>query len=229
MEDALISVQEMDFYYQSDRPVLSIEQFHLKSREKVFLYGPSGSGKTTFLNLSAGVLKPKTGSMKLFGQEVASLSSRSLDRLRGLHMGYVFQSFNLISYLSVIDNIMLPTKLFPKGKTKTEHLERAMSYLKRLNLETFAHSPARKLSIGQQQRVAIARAFMATPDLLIADEPTSSLDEDNTEGFMELLIEEVEKKEMGLLFVSHDRRLEKYFDRSLDLRQLNQVKSKGSP
>jgi putative ABC transport system ATP-binding protein len=221
MSDILLSAQELQFSYTPERPLLSIPTFTVHKAEKVFLYGPSGSGKSTFLNLAAGVLRPTGGSLKLFGNETKELSLRQLDRIRGSRLGYVFQNFNLIPYLSILDNVLLPTRLFAKGQSKTAHKERAITYLERLNLASQAHDPAEKLSIGQQQRVAIARAFMSSPELLIADEPTSSLDEDNTESFMELLVQEVSEQKMGLLFVSHDRRLERFFDRGVNLNELN--------
>lgn len=223
MTEKLIEFENLKFHYTPTKPILNLAQFELKASEKLFLFGPSGSGKSTFLNLVAGVLKPTGGELTLFGQKSSELSLAGLDRLRGQEMGYIFQSFNLIPYLSVLENTLLPTKLFPKNKSAQQHRERAQELLTRLGLAPFQHHKASELSIGQQQRVAQARALINTPKLLIADEPTSSLDEGTTHDFMKLLIEQVDQLKIGLLFVSHDQRLKSYFDRHLDLMSLNQV------
>jgi putative ABC transport system ATP-binding protein len=223
----LVEVSELEFSYHQNQPILNIKDFEINEAERVFLYGPSGCGKSTFLNLIAGVLKASSGCVNLFGQNLSDIGASKRDRIRAQKMGYIFQSFNLIPYLNVIENILLPTMIENHGLSKAEHKELAIQALKRLGLETQIHQKAHTLSIGQQQRVAQARALMGKPQLIIADEPTSSLDQNNTQEFMDFLLEQSLERKIALLFVSHDRRLEHYFDRAVNLMDCNLV-GKGS-
>lgn len=223
MSSTLLDIKNLRFSYDPKQPrLLDIPAFSLSPGETVFLYGPSGTGKSTLLNLIAGVLKPSTGEIQFNQKDFSSLSAARRDRIRGENMGYIFQSFNLVPYLSAFENILLPTKLYSKGIPSTRYEEEANLLIEKLNLTTVKNQRASSLSIGQQQRVAQARALLTSPLLLIADEPTSSLDSENTSEFMKVLCETAENKKMTLLFVSHDKRLESYFDRSVDLRSLNQ-------
>lgn len=219
----IIEVSHLKFAYSNQKMVLDIQEFQLQKAQRIFIYGPSGCGKSTFLNLMAGVLSPSAGQIQLFGSEIGTLSSRQRDKLRAQKMGYIFQSFNLIPYLSVLDNILLPSMLETHGISKTDHHRFATEAILRLGLVEQTHQKASTLSIGQQQRVAQARALMGKPELIIADEPTSSLDQNNTEEFMKFLVEQSVQRKIALLFVSHDRRLESYFDRSVDLTACNRV------
>jgi putative ABC transport system ATP-binding protein len=216
---SLINVTNLEFAYNNNKPILSIKSFQIQPSERVFLYGPSGCGKSTFLNLVAGVLNVNQGDITLFGQSLKTLSARKRDRLRAQKMGYIFQSFNLIPYLSVLDNVLLPTRIESHGISRSVHHTNAINVLKRLGLEEQLEQRAHTLSIGQQQRVAQARALMGKPELIIADEPTSSLDHKNTQEFMNFLVEQSQERKIALLFVSHDLRLESYFDRSINLEE----------
>ena len=187
---------------------------------KVFLYGPSGCGKSTLLNLVAGVLKPTDGRIRVLGHDFDALASSKKDRIRGEKIGYIFQSFNLIPYLSVKENILLPLWMNKKTNGSEEGLQ---DILKSLNIEKFQDSEVTNLSIGQQQRVAAARALIGDPQLVIADEPTSSLDKKNTLEFMELLLKKWEEKKFTLLFVSHDETLAEFFEKKLSLEELNEM------
>jgi len=206
-------------------PVLKIALLEIKAHSKVFVYGPSGCGKSTLLNLCAGVLAINSGELKLLNTEMSLLSSTSRDRFRAQNLGLIFQQFNLLPYLSVMENIMLPSILKKLDGTEKNRLEhRAHDLIKRLGLETFLKRSVMDLSLGQQQRVAQARALLMSPKMIIADEPTSSLDEKNTSEFMNLLLEEWQVSPFTLLFVSHDQRLKKYFDVHLNLEELNEAK-----
>lgn len=209
-------------------PVLEIDRLGIARGERVFIKGPSGSGKSTLLNLMAGVAVPEAGSVHLNGTELSSLSGAKRDAFRADHVGFIFQMFNLIPYLSVLENVTLPLT-FSRRRQQTVRNggppdAEALRLLERLGLP--ADYRARRvtdLSIGQQQRVAAARAIIGSPPLLIADEPTSALDADTREAFIRLLFEECERATMTLLFVSHDGSLEHLFDRSLDLTVLNRA------
>jgi len=195
--------------------------------------GPSGSGKTTLLGLLAGILKPQRGSVTVLGTDITTLHSIARDRFRADHIGFIFQMFNLIPYLSVVENIILPCHFSALRKKRAlEHSSdlksEALRLLTRLNLhdEQLLKKPVVELSIGQQQRVAAARALMGAPELLIADEPTSSLDSDHRQAFINLLFEECKASTTTLVFVSHDTSLAGLFHRRLQLDELNSVGSR---
>ncbi len=201
-------------------PVLSIGRLAIATGERVFVHGPSGSGKTTLLGLIAGVILPQTGTVQVLGQELTTLSASARDRHRGSEMGYIFQNFNLIPYLSVAENIALPCQVHAdrrkriRAGTLHEELARIAS---RLDLQEHLHRRVTRLSTGQQQRVAIARAVIGSPRLIVADEPTSALDMDRREQFLSLLLGMCDHAGSTVVFVSHDRSLAHRFDRELSI------------
>jgi putative ABC transport system ATP-binding protein len=215
-----LEVENVSFRYSLKRSVFLFSSLKIERGEKVFLFGPSGSGKTTLLGLIAGVLAPNSGVIRLLGTDTGALSQSKRDDFRGNHVGYLFQQFNLIPYLSVLENILLPCELNPKrgeGLPRSLLKERALEITDALGIKNLLSVPVTELSVGQQQRVAAARALLGSPEILIADEPTSALDFDHREAFLKLLFRECEKRKLTLLFVSHDRTLEKLFDRSISL------------
>ncbi len=225
MQDIAIQMRDVKFTYSgSTKPTLVIANLQVQKGERVFIYGPSGAGKTTLLELLSGVLVPQQGDISLVGVKVSGLKPVDRDHFRAEKMGFVFQNFNLLPYLNVRENIELPLKL--RGLSH-EQMRGAQGVLKhfadRLGILEILEKSVTQISVGQQQRVAVARALLGRPQILLADEPTSSLDYDNREKFLQLLFEL--SKELGttVLFVSHDRNLEPLFDRSISLGQLNQV------
>ena len=217
-----IRVEGLRFGYGTAREVIHIDQLSIESGERVFLHGPSGSGKTTLLGLLAGVLAPRAGTVIHRDQhDFAKMSSAARDAYRGAHIGYIFQLFNLIPYLSVRENIELPLRLHRERRARAKASVDQLA--EHLGIASELSNPATALSVGQQQRVAAARALIGAPELVIADEPTSSLDTDHRERFLELLFREVKEAGSTLLFVSHDRSLAPLFDRTLSLPELNRV------
>lgn len=218
-----IEIKDLSFSYNGKDQILSIPNFSVNAGEKVFVYGNSGSGKSTLLNIISGVLGTNNGTLNLLGQDIRSLSTSKRDRFRGDHIGFVFQSFNLIPYLTIYENILLPLKTSKKRSSKiTKNLQAEISRITtHLKIDQFLDKKVSELSVGQQQRVAVARALIGNPEIIIADEPTSSLDEDVTDSFMKLLLDEHQKNNFTLLFVSHDKRLAKYFDREVSLAEIN--------
>ena len=208
----IIDLQQLKFHWQAKQPVLNIDEFRVNSGERLFLRGPSGCGKTTLLNLIAGIQRPVDGEVWVNGTELSDLSPTSRDRFRADHIGLIFQQFNLLPYLSVMDNVQLPCHFSALRRQRAQahagSIETAaISLLDELGLTGLLGQPVTDLSIGQQQRVAAARALIGSPEILIADEPTSSLDSDNRSGFIDLLIRECDQHQITLLFVSHDREL----------------------
>lgn len=203
--------------------VINIDYLEIKNGEKAFIYGPSGYGKSTLLNLTAGVLKATSGEVQVLGKNLSEMSQSKRDQLRGEKIGYIFQIFNLLPYLTVKENIILPCMINPRRQKEDTYSisDEADKLISSLGLYDHQNKKVTDLSIGQQQRVAAARAFIGRPEIIIADEPTSSLDEVNTKEFMNLLMKMWEERKFTLLFVSHDERLKSYFDRTLSLPEIN--------
>jgi putative ABC transport system ATP-binding protein len=204
---------------------LDIDQFQVVADEQVFIHGESGSGKSTLLNLIAGVLTPQQGQIVALGQPLTALSAAARDRFRVDHIGLIFQQFNLIPYLSVLDYVLLPCRFSPRRSQRAGDLKQAAAtLLQHLDLDAgLWQRPATQLSVGQQQRVAAARALIGRPEIVIADEPTSALDAARQEAFLALLRRECAAANAALLFVSHDLRLAEGFGRRVEMGQINQV------
>lgn len=223
-----VAMHNVSFGYEASNPVMQVKELQIERGKRVFLHGASGSGKTTLLGLIAGVLLPQHGTCEVLGQELTQLSLSARDRHRGSEMGYIFQSFNLIPYLSIKENIELPCRVHAKRLkriTSSSLNEEVVRIAERLDLREFLHRGVMKLSTGQQQRVAIARAIIGQPRLVIADEPTSSLDTDRQERFLHLLFEACDEARATLIFVSHDRSLMTHFDERISIAEINQVRS----
>ncbi|HVW65047.1 MAG TPA: ATP-binding cassette domain-containing protein [Nitrosospira sp.] len=205
---------------------LSIPQFLVRRGERIFLQGASGSGKSTLLGLLGGVLLPRPCHLRVLDTDLTALSSSARDRFRVDHIGFLFQQFNLVPYLSVRENVLLPCRF--SRRRRDSALENAGSLeqsverlLDQLGLDTaLARQPVTSLSVGQQQRVAAARALIGHPELIIADEPTSALDAARQAEFLDLLLERCEDEHVTLIFVSHDERLGSHFSRAVDLAEL---------
>ncbi len=223
----IIDLKNIKFNYPNQAcPTLDVPDFCIESGRKVFLYGPSGCGKTTLLEMLSGILLPQTGQVKINGTELTTLKPSERDFFRAANIGYIFQNFNLIPYLSVAENITLPLYLNSERRknvsVQNEHHE-LLFLCEHLGLIDFLSRPVTELSVGQQQRVAAARAFLGRPKLILADEPTSALDFDHREKFIQLLFTLCEKQKASVLFVSHDKTLQNLFDQSLSLQDINKA------
>lgn len=221
-----VELSQLRFAYRTGRDVLNIEHLAIARGETVFLHGPSGSGKTTLLGLLAGVLQPTSGHVKVLGRDFATMSSGARDAFRARHLGYVFQMFNLIPYLPVRENILLPIRLDAgrRARLGSQSLDAAVHDIARqLDIDPLLDAPISELSVGQQQRVAAARALIGAPEVVIADEPTSALDTDRREQFLQLLFASCAKANATLVFVSHDHTLMPLFSRTVELATLNRA------
>ncbi|MDR1227775.1 MAG: ABC transporter ATP-binding protein [Azoarcus sp.] len=209
------------------RPVLDIADLSIRPGERVFLSGPSGSGKSTLLGLIAGILRPDCGTIAVNGTALHAMSASARDRFRGAEIGFIFQQFNLVPYLSMIENVLIPCHLSPRRQARARQRastlrDAAAHLLERLELApALWERPVTRLSTGQQQRVAAARALIGAPPLLIADEPSSALDADRRDVFLKLLLNECALAGSSLLFVSHDVGLAGAFSTALRLDDLN--------
>lgn len=221
-EPIIVQARDLAFCWPGAGHRLHFPDLQLHANEHLFLRGPSGSGKSTLLSMLAGLSLPERG--ELFFQEtaMAGLSRRARDRLRADRFGVVFQQFNLVPYLSVIDNVTLPCRLSKPRARRTAPSPQAEARLLLAALDVtdeLWQRPVTRLSVGQQQRVACARALIGSPTLVLADEPTSALDADNRDRFLKLLMSQCRASGAALVFVSHDASLAGAFDRMLDLGQ----------
>ncbi|KAA0876340.1 ABC transporter ATP-binding protein [Nitrincola tapanii] len=224
----VIEIEQLIFAWPKHPPVLDLPNLSIQAGEQVFLRGPSGIGKSTLLNLLGGLITPQQGQIRLLGQPISTWRQSRRDRFRADHLGILFQQFNLLPYLSLLENTLLPCQFsaLRKQRALNEHASLAASaqaLLEPLQLGELLHTtrPVTTLSIGQQQRVAAARALIGQPEILLADEPTSALDADTRDLFIELLLSLCRLHQTTLVFVSHDLSLSTHFDRVLDLNQMN--------
>ena len=231
MAETILDLKNVCFSWKnSGRELLNLPELLVEQHDHVFLQGPSGSGKSTLLALVGGILVSESGTLKVLGTEIKSLSSSARDAFRVDHIGFIFQLFNLLPYLSIEENVMLPL-IFSKiraeraGRTKLDQVNEAHRLLRALELEEplAKKSTVIELSVGQQQRVAVARALIGNPELVIADEPTSALDSDLRHSFLELLFSECKRSGTTLLVVSHDSSLSELFKKEISMNEINIV------
>jgi len=229
MDQVILDIKNVCFRWKnSGSLLLNLPEFKIEKHEHVFLQGPSGSGKSTLLALVGGILVSESGTIKVLGQDIKNFTRSGRDSFRVDHLGFIFQLFNLLPYLSIEENVMLPLSFSSirakrAGRTKIDQFKEAKRLLKALALEKqlAEKSPVTELSVGQQQRVAAARALIGNPELIIADEPTSALDADLRHSFLELLFGECKKAGSTLLFVSHDSTLSDLFSRKISMDEIN--------
>jgi putative ABC transport system ATP-binding protein len=227
---APVQINRLAFSWTAQEQVLLIDHFALAAHDRCFLQGPSGCGKSTLLGVIAGVNVPTDGEVCLLGQNLFALSAGQRDAFRADHIGFIFQMFNLLPYLSVEENVLLPCRF---SRIRQENAIRQSGSLSQearrlladlgLGDRKYLERKVTDLSIGQQQRVAAARALIGGPQLLIADEPTSALDASSREAFIDTLFRECDLMNTALLFVSHDLSLAPLFNRSVELRAINRA------
>ncbi|AOT06768.1 ABC transporter ATP-binding protein [Pseudoalteromonas luteoviolacea] len=224
----MIQISDLTFSWPGQStPTLKINHLHIEKGEQLFLHGPSGSGKSTLLGLLAGIHTAQHGEIKILNENLAALNDAKRDKFRADHIGTIFQNFNLLPYLSPIDNVLLGCNFSKRRQANLKTINttaeaQAIKLLNELGIdEGTQYRSVNELSIGQQQRVAAARAFIGQPELIIADEPTSALDADNRDIFIKQLFEQADQYQATILFVSHDASLASLFDRKISLKDIN--------
>ena len=200
-------------------PILSVPHWDLQPQEQVAISGPSGSGKSTFLNVLAGLLVPQDGQVSVCGQDLTRLGEAQRDRFRARHIGYIFQTFNLLQGYSALENVLLGAT-FAHQAVDRPHIR---ALLERVGLGHRLHHRPAHLSIGEQQRVAIARALAKRPELILADEPTGSLDPRHTREIVQLLRDVCRDEHCSLVVVSHESAVVGAFERRDDFLTVNRA------
>ncbi len=205
------------FFGTPENRVVALKQADFEARrgELIMLVGPSGCGKTTLLSVIAGTLTPQTGTVEVFGQRLDGLSQEELTTFRRKHLGFVFQSFNLIPTLTVLENVMVP--LLIQGAAQDVAVAKARAMLEKVGLKGREDGRPNALSGGQQQRVAIARALVHEPSLLICDEPTSALDKDTGAQIMQMVRDLSRSPDRCVVVVTHDHRIFRFADRIAEM------------
>ena len=216
MNKILIEIKNLEYRSYNSYFSMKIKELSVNVGTSLLIHGESGSGKTTFLNLLSGTISPQKGEVIILGKNLSESSLVKKDKIRGDSFGIIFQTFNLLPYLTVENNILLGLSFSQLRKSRLnksveEEIEILMSKLS-LNYKSLKYRKAHQLSIGQQQRVAVARALIGNPEIILADEPTSALDTKNKEEFLKLLFLSLDKKRQSLIMVSHDQNMANNFD-----------------
>jgi putative ABC transport system ATP-binding protein len=221
METIMIEVDDVTFGYRVGGFRIDIKKLNVKAGEKVAVIGPSGRGKTTLLHLLAGVLVPSAGRIAVDGTEVSALGREDRQDYRALRMGMVFQEFELLEYLDVIDNILLPYRISPVLVLDDEARKRAQELVREVGLDGKQRRYPRHLSQGERQRIAVCRALVTRPAMLLGDEPTGNLDPDNRDHIMDTLWRYSDEAKAALVVVTHDHELLGRFDRRIDVTEFS--------
>ena len=212
----MIKINDVDFGYGRGNFRLQIGQLEVAQGVKTALIGPSGSGKTTFLNLVSGIVRPLTGSVRVDGREVSSMTDAVRREFRITNIGFVFQDFELLDYLSVFDNILHAYRINRALRLTAEVRARARQLAEETGLSDKLSRWPDQLSQGERQRVAICRALLARPRLLLADEPTGNLDTKSKDRILDLLLDYARSSKATVIVATHDLGLLKRFDQVVD-------------
>ncbi|MDH4006699.1 MAG: ABC transporter ATP-binding protein [Desulfuromonadales bacterium] len=212
----MINISNLQFDYPGSEFRLSVSEFAVASGEKVAVVGPSGSGKTTLLNLLAGILTPGQGRVRVGEVDVSDLGDAGRRDFRISNIGFVFQDFELLDYLSILDNILHPYRITGALKLTGEVRQRALHLARQMGIAEQVKKYPGELSQGEKQRAAICRALLPKPSLILADEATGNLDPSNKTRILDLLFNSVKDHNATLVAVTHDHELLPRFDRVLD-------------
>ena len=224
----MIQLNALRFNYRNGDFALKIPELNIAGREKVAVVGPSGSGKTTLLNLIAGIDVPQQGQINVCNTALHELNNATRRDFRISNIGFVFQSFELLDYLNVLDNILHPYRISRALQLNAEVRERAQKLAQQMGLGHLLHRRSDALSQGERQRAAICRALLTKPQLILADEATGNLDPENKQLILDLLFNAVDHQGATLLAVTHDHDLLPYFDRVIDFQQYHQESDKNA-
>jgi putative ABC transport system ATP-binding protein len=218
----MIKIEGLQFHYPGGDFSLVIDSFNLQPGEKVAVIGPSGCGKTTLLNLVSGIVQPDAGKLEVAGKRIDEMSDAHRRIFRSQELGFVFQDFRLVEYLSVLDNILHLYRISSALHLNKDVIERAKALATGLGLADKLNKRPDALSQGERQRAAICRSLLTQPQLVLADEATGNLDPANKKRILTLLFDQLKERNASLLAVTHDHELLPWFDRVLDFQDFHQ-------
>ena len=221
MRNVLIRIGDLEFSYGRGDFRLLIPSLRIRAQEQVAFIGPSGSGKTTLLNLIAGIAVPESGTVHVGEHEVSGLHDTARRDFRIRHIGFVFQDFELVEFLSILDNVLHPFRISSALQLSEEVAIRAVRLAKSMGLEKMLHRRPGQLSQGEKQRAALCRALLPDPQIVLADEPTGNLDPDATRKVVEFLTVHARESGATLVMVTHDHSLLSHFDRVIDFAEFS--------
>jgi putative ABC transport system ATP-binding protein len=220
ISEYIVNINDLDFSYDVGDFRVTIKDFGVRPNEKWSVVGPSGIGKTTLLNLLAGILIPGKGSIVVEEYNIVELGDEDRQDFRALKMGLVFQEFELLEYLSVLDNVLLPFRVSPVLKLNSDVIDNAKSLCSEIGLGGKLNRYPGHLSQGERQRVAVCRALVTNPVLLLCDEPTGNLDKVNRDHVINMLFRYSESSSAPLVVVTHDQELMERFDMLFDMNEV---------
>ena len=215
----MLQISNLKFQYPNGEFQLNLPKLQIKKGEKVALIGSSGCGKTTLLQLISGIKSPTCGSIQINDVCIEKLSESQRRQFRITQVGFIFQNFELLDYLTVMDNILHPYRLSPALRLTTEVRQRALTLAQQVGVDNKLNRSIKSLSQGEQQRVAVCRALLPQPTLLLADEATGNLDPANKQRVLDILFNYVDHRSAPLLAVTHDYDLLDQFDRVVEFGQ----------
>ena len=221
----MIRIGDLEFTYGRGGFRLHVPELLIRSQEQVAIIGPSGSGKTTLLNLIAGIAVPESGTVRVGEHEVSALHDAARRDFRIRHIGFVFQDFELVEFLSTHDNVLHPFRISSALQLSEEVVNRSIRLAKSMGLENMLHRKPGQLSQGEKQRVALCRAMLPDPRIVLADEPTGNLDPDAKRQVVEYLTVHARKSSATLVMVTHDHSLLEHFDRVIDFAEFSSGES----
>lgn len=222
----MIDIRSLQFSYHNNSFRLSIPELTVRRGENIAVIGPSGTGKTTLLSLMAGILVPNEGTINIDDVQVSALNDNARRDFRITNVGFVFQDFQLLDYLSVLDNILHPYRITGALILNKQTRDMARHLAHKMGIEDKLRRRPNDLSHGEKQRVAICRALLPNPNLILADEATGNLDPENKIRILDLLFQSVEDHNTTLLAVTHDHELLKRFDRTVDFQDFHHRETK---
>jgi putative ABC transport system ATP-binding protein len=217
----MIEIRNIKYSYSNSDFHLNVEELVINNKRKTAVIGPSGFGKTTMLNLIAGILVPDNGRVTVNDKTVSSFTEKERRDYRISEIGFVFQDFKLLEYLTVLDNILLPYRINSIMQLDKDVKSNAINLAKEMSIDDKLSKHPSKLSHGERQRVAICRALLNNPKIILADEPTGNLDPANKKHIVDILFNYVDKYDSTLITVTHDHELLKGFDEVIDFKDFN--------
>jgi len=218
-ENLILQIRDLHFQYPASDFKMEISDIKITQGSKIAISGKSGSGKTTLIHLISGILKPQSGEILFYDKSITDMNDKEIRKHRISNIGFIFQEFELLEYLNVMDNLILPYKINKSLVLDAEIKDKAKEIANRIGIGNKLDQHPKQLSGGERQRLAIARALITSPPLIIADEPTGNLDEKTSNIVMDEITDQVSYTNSTLIMISHNNELISSFDETIDIQE----------